>query len=298
MGLFDSISSALGFAKNIPIVGDIIGGAGKFLGSAAGDFLGNALGISNADRAYEQSKEATALAFDRSMEAYKSRYQNTTADMRAAGLNPILAATGGFSVGSAPQMASAQAFQAPAPYGYAAQSVRNITETEKVEEEVKKVIQETDRTMQEVQKVSAEKELAIQKRLESIAQTQKARAEAGKANAQEWESTTAAFEAQARMVKMRSEIEKNYADAHQLMTRANLNEQERKNLAEKIQNISVERTKLEQEINVLLLQMDKMARIADVYASDAGATIAYAKEIADVLDKLPSPFKKLPLKGK
>jgi hypothetical protein len=63
-------------------------------------YIGNELlGKPNAKDAWERQKNAAKLAYDRSMGAYKSRYQNTMADMRAAGLNPILAASGGFQVG-------------------------------------------------------------------------------------------------------------------------------------------------------------------------------------------------------
>lgn len=80
MGLLDSISD---------IGSSILGGATSAIGGIAGDYLGNALiGEPNSSKAYKRSREA-----------YMSRYQDTVKDMNFAGLNPILAATGGFNVG-------------------------------------------------------------------------------------------------------------------------------------------------------------------------------------------------------
>ena len=98
MGLF---TLAAGLLKNVvPIIGDMAS-------SAFGDILGD----DNAEKAYGQSKEASALQFEREYGAYKTRYQDTMADMEKAGLNPILAASGGFNVGSGPKASTAQAFQ-------------------------------------------------------------------------------------------------------------------------------------------------------------------------------------------
>lgn len=80
------------------------------LGAAAigaGGALGSSL-ISGAFNARQAAK-----AFDRSVLAYKHRYQWAVEDLRAAGLNPILAATGGMT-GGAP---SAQAATMPEPKG-------------------------------------------------------------------------------------------------------------------------------------------------------------------------------------
>lgn len=65
----------------------IAGGAG-----IAGSVLGKLFADEQADDAW-----------DRTSSAYARRYQTTMADMKAAGLNPILAAgSGGFNVGSGP----------------------------------------------------------------------------------------------------------------------------------------------------------------------------------------------------
>lgn len=78
-----------------------------------------------ATTAYDRSMASSALQWKRETDFYRGRYQDTAADMRAAGLNPILAASGGFSVGSTPtaphvqahmaQPHSAQAFQSHRP---------------------------------------------------------------------------------------------------------------------------------------------------------------------------------------
>lgn len=87
-----------------PLIGGAIGSIGSSIANTAKaiapfagaglDFLGGLLtNQSNADEAARNRRFVAKM--------YKNRYQNTVADMRKAGLNPILAANGG-SVGSAP----------------------------------------------------------------------------------------------------------------------------------------------------------------------------------------------------
>ncbi len=116
---------------------------GAALGLAAGTTAFNFIaGRKQADDAYDQSKEASALAYERSREGYKRRYQDTMEDMKLAGLNPILAASsGGFNVGTAPQMQPAKAFQAP-PVNFGS-SAKDVTSSVKQTEESKLTIQKT-----------------------------------------------------------------------------------------------------------------------------------------------------------
>lgn len=79
------------------------------------------------------SKPNSARAFDASYDVYKTRYQDTMADMRAAGLNPILAAgSGGFNVGSPPEM------KLPTlPTSQASSAFANLAQGQKAGEETK-----------------------------------------------------------------------------------------------------------------------------------------------------------------
>lgn len=118
-GILGTIGSALG---GLP--GALIGGAVD-LGS---NWLTNEfLAKPNAEDAFKNNLHASALAFDRSYDAYKKRYQDTMADMKAAGLNPILAAaSGGFNVSGQPTMAKAESPMATLPNTSSAQSYLNM----------------------------------------------------------------------------------------------------------------------------------------------------------------------------
>ena len=82
---------------------------------------------------------SSAYAQKQSLDAYGSRYQMAVADMIKAGLNPILAVSGGFNVGNAPQM------QAPDTGDIAsgASSARQLTEIEQVQANTDKALAET-----------------------------------------------------------------------------------------------------------------------------------------------------------
>ena len=99
-----------------------------FAGDLASGFAGQAFADSGADHAnhllrqnmdinWRRQKEAAKTSYQRDLRAYSRRYQTTAKDMKSAGLNPILAATSGFNVGSGVKanMPSTNANSASAP---------------------------------------------------------------------------------------------------------------------------------------------------------------------------------------
>lgn len=121
------ISSALDFA------GSTVGGIGvPLLGKwAENQFIGEP----NAKRQWEREQASAREAFGNSYYAYKNRYQNTAKDMKAAGLNPILAASGGFSVGNAPQMQKANAMQPHQPNLDPLTSAKTVSEKKLIDKQ-------------------------------------------------------------------------------------------------------------------------------------------------------------------
>lgn len=145
MGFFSSALDLLtkgaeGFLTDLPAM------AGQF-----------GLGQLTSQIAGESSARQAERAFERSQGAYSTRYQTTMQDMRKAGLNPILASSGGFSVGNSPQMAAPQAFQAPAPVVLpSSHSAKNVAEVGNIEEDTRKKIEEQKNIVQQTNKLLEE----------------------------------------------------------------------------------------------------------------------------------------------
>lgn len=158
MGFLDSILPIASSALNLAT-----GGLSGLVTDLPSMLTSTGLNMFSAKQASDRSQSNAQEAFNASQGAYANRYQTTAQDMRRAGLNPILAASGGFNVSGQPQMASPQAFQAAPPVmGTGSTSAREVASTKKTEAE-------TEKTWMEISKVAEETALTIQQKYESAA---------------------------------------------------------------------------------------------------------------------------------
>lgn len=236
------------------IPGSLIGGAADMLGSW---FSNKYISQPNAEDAFRMSEAASARAFDRSYGAYKSRYQDTMADMRAAGLNPILAAgSGGFNVGSAPQMKPATA---PLPvvkdhqFSSSAKNVADtgeaVAKTSKVFREVQKVRAETLNTLEQIEKTRAEKGLVTQNERNALKEMRNIEAD--------WFVKVQTF---------------NKITQEGYLTNA------KKHLVREQEKL------IKKQVERLKLTMEQLKKTAGVYAGPGGALIAYINEVMNALN--------------
>ena len=163
MGLLDSIKT----------IGEgVVKGLGGGIVDLATSYIGNqAIGKPNSAYAYSQSRKGAQEAFERSYGAYKTRYQDTMADMKKAGLNPILAAgSGGFNVGNSPQMSAYGGYQPQVPNVSSSASARNYADAGLKRGQIKE-------TVRKVQKLRAETLHTLNLMEETLAKTGKIKAE-------------------------------------------------------------------------------------------------------------------------
>lgn len=136
--------------------GLIGGGAGWFFGGPAGAAVGAQIGGGIDTNAQNRNSAEQAQAF--SAQQYATRYQTQVADMKAAGLNPMLAYQQ--SPGSSP---TGVTYQAQNPYSDTSKHVSNIASAGQADAASKQAVATVGRISQEITnlKTDNEKGLAV-----------------------------------------------------------------------------------------------------------------------------------------
>lgn len=228
MGLFSSLTKGL---TNFITGGDLF--------SSALDIGSSLFG---ADRANSQAQANSATQWNREYGAYKTRYQDTVADMKAAGLNPILAASGGFNVGSGPSASTPATFAANVPTP--SSSALNVAQTKKA---------------------GADTGLSVQKAKESIQSIAESRSRQGLMSAQEGKAIADMFKAEQEFAKITAELDK-------IGSETVLNEQQ----ALYVRQL---RKKAQKDVEMIVAQMSHLKKISNVYDQPFGKYLAYIEAI-------------------
>jgi len=257
MGFFDSISSFIE-----PVIGPLFSSA-LSLGK---DYLSSeVIQRPNADYANDYNTASAKEAFDRTYGAYKTRFQDTAADLRAAGLNPILAAGGGFQVG--------QGVTAPMPSGNMAQSpVSDFGSSAKA-------LAETAKTEAEVGKTKADTELALKRSMESVAKAYEAREKAGLANTQERKTYQELTNLEANFYKIRHEIDLVKQQVSESGSRSKLNMASAEQMQALTKKVENEKEVLSQTAKEIALKVQALQEINEIYRSPSGAVIGVIRAI-------------------
>lgn len=225
--------------------------------SSAMDFgtkwLGNELfGKSNAKDAREFSHNMAIASFDREYDAYKSRYQDTMTDMRRAGLNPILAASGGFNVGSGPGGGTpGPGIQAPAPMIDSGSSAQSFAQAEK--------------NVADTAKSKSETALNRKRAIESVQKALLLRAQTSATKQGERESVARMLKAEQEFARITHEIDK-------VQSETLLNESQKA-------YVNQLKSKAEAEIERIGAEVSHLRKLGDVYDGPIGKLLAYLEAI-------------------
>lgn len=115
--------------------------AAAILGSAA---IGGAASFFGGERQNASAQEAAREAHELNQQAYATRYQTQVEDMKAAGLNPILAATQGAPVGAAAPAAAVPSNSGRDAAASALQAARLSAEIKLLDQQADKAKAETE----------------------------------------------------------------------------------------------------------------------------------------------------------
>ncbi|WNK12918.1 MAG: DNA pilot protein [Microvirus sp.] len=238
MGFLDSALSA------------VTGGLTGFLGDLPGTLVSGVMNQFSAKQAYDRSQDSAQEAFNRSQEAYKTRYQSTAKDMREAGINPIMAASGGFNVSGQPTMASVQAPVAQTPVmGTGSSSAKNVAEADRVAYEKTEILSR-------IAKMGEDAALAIQQKEES-------RSREGVADQQEKNLKEEFVKIKAETLKIAYQISQTQ---------------------EETANTVIQRKLIVQNIREMKMIADKLEKTNAAYNGPAGEVLGFVDALTDALN--------------
>lgn len=237
------ISSALGLSKtpSFNLTGMLEG-----LGS---DYIANeVIGKPMATKTNEFNAAEAKKAYERELDTYSKRYQITMADMKKAGLNPILAASGGFNVGSGVSAPAASGVLPHTSYGGGTASALSLSKSKESEAGAQEKIQRVKNLKKEIDLILA-----------------KAKAAGGQ---------TALYAQQVKESLQRVVIG--------MQTWKKLKQETKESKARTLQH-EAQAQKLVSEINQLNAVLPKLQAQGKVYKGVTGQAIAYLKEIASII---------------
>lgn len=243
----------------------ILSAGTSLIGKVAGDWISNKLiGEPNAEDAFTQSQQASAWAYQKNKEMYQNRYKWTMDDMKEAGLNPVLAASGGFNVGSSPNVQAPQAFKADSPYGSSPSTAFDVSRIDKDIAETKNIRQKVELTFQQTKH-------EIQKILETRSKTDINITEERKV-AQE------VFKVEQEFLKIGKEIEKVSAEIRNINKKTELQHSEMLVQDQLIGQVKALKSKLILEAKKLTAQLPELEKRSAVYKGVIGSINGAIKE--------------------
>jgi hypothetical protein len=250
------------------------------LGSSALGFLGTKYASDSsrdaAATAWSNSKQAASFQHARNKQlqqrqfrfnktAYVNRYKWMTQDLKRAGLNPILAASGGFSPGSSPSVGlpSAGMAQSPMPQTFdpkldISSALSNFAQADKSTAEA-----ETTRSKQELLKKQT---------LTEIDKAANLRASTGKLKQEEKKLVQDTYLSMQQHAKMAREILK-------------LGSEHRK-IDEETENVKAYRKQIEALAQSIKYNLSQLKQRSDVYKTPYGSGLMYLNETMKAIGNL------------
>lgn len=232
------------------------------IGSKLGEF---GLNQASANQAQNWSKANEQVAWDR----FKHRYQATVEDMRLAGLNPVLAATGGFNVGGSVPQATSFPGKQSTPMNFTGSALQ---------------IQEANKAEAETLNVNANTQVQWQSVQESFERIAKMRQESKLYSQQEKESVQKVNNLHNEIMFTLKKIEEIEQNIREVSARTSLEQQQMELTKIQTEQVKANKRLLVEQANKILYEMEKLKKESLVYRGPAGKIITYVKEIMDSLN--------------
>jgi hypothetical protein len=233
--------------QNIKDIGSgTLGGLPGVITGGLTGIIGDMFGDENADEAFARQMRAYYQQRKDNRWSFKNRYSWTMDDMARAGLNPILAASGGFNVSTGGPTASLpNVNMAPMP------NVPSISASAKEYAQVEQVKTEVGRIKAETKRIIKDTQLKSKQIIQAVVNTSKMRAEKKLIEEKERETV--------------KRIEMMHKEMQLLVSKTHLTE--------------TERVKVERQIQQIEYQFNQLKDISDVYGGFAGKWLAFIREL-------------------
>ena len=259
------------------VLGSLIGG-GATIGST---ILGGLFSKSNARDQYLRTQESVDRQFDLNKRAYQNRYQWTVGDMVKAGINPIMAASGGFNVGQAPASSLPNIAKADMPaIPDFASSAKDVMSAYETSANVGKIKAERMKALKEA-------ELAGKKALETVQRTAKIRVEQNLIGAQERRTIAEIVKTYKDVNRIASQTALMENQIDELQVRMGKEKEETENIKEQRGLIQRNKERASQEIKRLRFLLSQLGKVSNVYKSPIGGFLTYLREIISALGLAP-----------